>query len=133
MEPSTSLSFYGTITAPIAVVGALFEKHQSVTDGWLPFEDFVGTDGSTSLSPLSQRIAHRLGILARGPVSLLESYREVLVDHSVSASLVLPYHHPRRWIAGIGWIADTSNLSVCVLGETYIVAEAFVFREIDAL
>lgn len=68
---SLSFFFREGVEEPLAVAAALYERHREITDDWLPFEDFVN---ASAHAPLSVRIAHRYGVLAEGPVTLLEAY-----------------------------------------------------------
>jgi hypothetical protein len=117
---SLSFFFREGVEEPLAVAAVLYEHHREITDDWLPFEDFVN---ASAQAPLSVRIARRHGVLAEGPVALLEAYAGVLEGHGAVTNLFSP-RPPMRW-DGARWVEEPEGLSACVLGESYIVACRF--------
>ena len=122
---AVSLSFYfreGVADAP-AVVADLYERHRDITGSWLPFEGLVDAPAST---PLRRRIADRYGVLAEGPEPIITAYSEVLEQHGAKTGR-FSCRPPARW-DGETWVREPEGLSVCLLGESYIIAREFAVQ-----
>jgi hypothetical protein len=128
-KPIASLSFYfkDGVEDPLAVVATLHERHRELTDDWLRFERFLNASPDY---PLSRCIANRYGVLAEGPAPLVEAYSEVLREYGATTSNVLPTHAPGHRDR-VEWVEGLSNLSVCILGDSYVVASGFEAARLD--
>ena len=81
--PEASVSFYGEATDHLAVVGALYKRHVELVGDWIHFTQFMNRD------PV-EMIRGRYGMLAEGPMPLVESYAEVLEDFGISTKISEP-------------------------------------------
>jgi len=81
--PEASVSFYGEADDHLAVVGALYKRHLELVGNWIPFGRFM--NGNTV-----EMIRGRFGMLAEGPMPLVESYGRVLEDFNISAQITEP-------------------------------------------
>ena len=131
-QPEVSLSFYGAVESPPAVVAALYERHRELTDGWLPFERFLNISPEY---PLSRRIANCYGVLARGPTPLIAAYEEVMAVYGLKVSSIECTRPSKLWngerSATGKWLRDNSDLAVCILGDSYVVAADFEAARLD--
>jgi hypothetical protein len=107
VQPYALTSFHGTAPEPLAVVGALFERHVELVDDWIPFQKYFNSN-----IRLSELIEGSFGMLADGPEALVFAYEEVMQSYGVSTS-----HH-----ASIK--PKDAFLSVIVFDESYVIAEA---------
>jgi hypothetical protein len=81
--PRVSVSFYGEADNSLAVVGALYKRHIELVGNWIPFDRFM--NGNTV-----EMIRGRYGMLANGPLPLVESYSQVLESFEISTQLTEP-------------------------------------------
>lgn len=110
-QPRVVASFYGKVKDPLAVTGALYERHVELVERWIPFSKYL----NPCLS-LSQLIGGSFGMLAEGPQPLILAYEEVMASYGVSIS-----HHESNSIYPI--YDDT--LSVLIMDESYVIAKRF--------
>ena len=123
-DAQTDLFFRGKPSSPDEVVGQLLIAHREVTGGWFAFDRFLNeTCNPEELFELGY------GVLAKGPVFLLEAYEKVLSGASLKANLVNP--RPAGSWNGEKWVEDKTPLHVLVLGESYFVAEGFEERKVS--
>jgi len=118
VKPKTSTSFYGSVKDSLSVVGALYERHVELAGDWIPFQKFINSG-----IPLSELIAGSFGMLADGPAPLILAYEEVLQRYGISTSHIEP-KPPMSWRDG-KWVLDDTNLSVLILGNSYVIATDF--------
>jgi hypothetical protein len=118
-EQVTKLYFYSASPNPIATVGALFECHRALVDTWIPFERFI----NVLPKKLSQLLAASSGLLADGPVSLMEAYSCVLGEHGIHSSM-LPSQSPKFW-DGEKWVVSNVPLQAVIFESSYVVADRF--------
>lgn len=85
--PHSSVSFYGEAENHLAVVGALFKRHLELVENWIPFDRFLNRN------PV-EMIRGRYGMLADGPLPLIESYAKVLDSFGLSAGISNPRPAP---------------------------------------
>jgi hypothetical protein len=123
-SPHTLMSFYGKVEDPISVVGALYERHFALVEGWIPFHKYLNSG-----LPLSELIRGSFGMLAEGPDQLVLAYEEVMQRFGFSTS-----HHESgaamQW-DGEKWVQDRSPLSVMFFDESYVIAEGFTASAIQ--
>ena len=81
----TSTSFYGKVENPLAVVGALYQRHREIVGEWIPFHRFLNSDIG-----LTELIAGGFGMLAEGPEPLILAYEEVMRAQGFSTSHLDP-------------------------------------------
>jgi hypothetical protein len=105
-QPYALTSFYGSAADPLALVGALFERHVDLVGNWIPFQKYLNSD-----LRLSELIGGSFGMLANGPEQLIFAYEEVMRAHGVSTS----HHKSARPL--------DASLSVIIFDESYVIAE----------
>ena len=117
-KPHTSTSFYGKTQDPLSVVGALYERHVELAGDWIPFQKYIN-----SALRLSELIRGKFGMLADGPEPLVLSYEKIMQSFGFSTS----HHESRRpnYWNGEKWIEEKATLSVLILDQSYVIAEAF--------
>jgi hypothetical protein len=81
--PKASVSFYGEAKDHLAVVGALYKRHMELVGNWIRFSRFM--NGNTI-----EMVRGRYGMLAEGPMPLVESYAQVLEAFDISARITDP-------------------------------------------
>ena len=115
----TSTSFYGKTESPLAVVGALYQRHKELVGEWHPFHRFLNPDVG-----LSELISGGFGMLAEGPEPLVLAYEDVMRAHGFSAS----HLDPTKPVYGGGTerIGQNAPAYVLILDDSYVVAEQFV-------
>lgn len=79
-SPKALVSFYGETKDPLAVLIALMNCHSDLTDDYLPFGQFMNGN------PL-EMISGRYGVLAEGPMPLMESYAKVLDSFGIGTRI----------------------------------------------
>lgn len=107
-QPHVLSSFYGNVQDPLAVVGALIERHIELVGTWIPFSKYLNT-----CMPLSELIRGSFGMLAEGPETLVLAYEEVLRNYGVSVA-----HHKTA-------LEHYETLSILILNDAYVIANAF--------
>ena len=117
-RPHSLVSFYGKVEDPLSVVGALYERHFEMVEGWIPFHKYLNSG-----LPLSELIRGTFGMLADGPDQLVLAYEAVMQRFGLSTS----HHESRpadqmRW-NGETWVQDRSPLSIMFLDESYVIAD----------
>ena len=116
--PQASVSFYGEAKDHLAVVGALYERHLELVDNWIPFDRFM--NGNTI-----EMIRGRYGLLAKGPMPLMESYAQVLEAFDISASIC----NPRPAYYTNDEFSGLSEVAVLIFDtRSYVVATKFNAR-----
>ena len=119
--PRASLSFYGEAKEPLAVVIALMSCHSDLTGDGVPFDRYINGN------PL-EMIAGRYGMLADGPMPLIESYAEVLESFGIGTRIA------RRNLVALDDIGEFSGRpkpEVLVLTRgCFVVASTFNARRV---
>ncbi len=113
----------------MALVGALYERHQDSAEGWIPFPRFL----NASHPKLPTLLAGGHGLLADGPIPLMEAYAAVLLEHGVRASMLEPRPPQRLEVRGgpdpcyetHTLLEEDRDLAVLTLGESFVVAKSF--------
>ena len=80
--PNASVSFYGEAES-LTVLGALYQRHVELVSDWIPFGRFMN---GNSL----EIIRGRYGMLAEGPMPLVEAYAQVLERFKISNKVTEP-------------------------------------------
>ncbi len=118
-EPESVLHFRGSSPSPLAILGALYQQHLSVVGDWLRFSDGVSTSMFSTAPWLKEH-----GIVATGPVSVLESYKSVLESYGLLCSIP-PGRAPGRFRDG-KWDLGDIPVKCLLIGSNWVVAESFV-------
>jgi hypothetical protein len=81
--PQASISFYGEAEDPLAVFGALNERHIKLVNDWIPVGRFLNQNSL-------EIIRGRYGMLAEGPTPLVDAYAQVLERFKISSKVANP-------------------------------------------
>ncbi len=126
------VSFKGRPANVRTAVGALYEAHVSVVGDWVPFNTYF----NHLYKPCGKLLDAGSGMLARGPLRLIERYADTLKALGVRASIVAD-QRPFVWKDG-RWQTATSPLRLLLLENTwqecafsYVVAESFSGARVD--
>ena len=115
----TLTSFYGKTDSPLAVVGALYQRHKELVGQWIPFHRFLNCSVE-----LPELISGGFGMLAEGPEPLVLAYEDVMRAHGFSAS----HLDPTKPVYGGGKerFSQKTPAVVLILDDSYVVAEQFI-------
>ena len=120
--PKASVSFYGEAEEPLAVFGALYERHLELVSDSIPFGRFMN---GNSL----ETIRGRYGILAEGPTPLVEAYAQVLERFKISNKVTEP--KPASYTNDA--LSGLTEVGVLILNKAcYFVATSFNERRLGA-
>jgi hypothetical protein len=125
LEPQVDLYFTGNCASSQELIGALYQKHLKLTDGWIPFAQFF----NMANDPI-QLFRGSAGKLAGGPKCLLNGYSQVLA----AAGLVTSFSKERRpvhWDETHQWVEQRSDLSIVGIGSSYFVAREFKAHRLE--
>jgi hypothetical protein len=117
-EDRASLYFTGKAPDPFAIIGALYHLHRDVCDDWKPFDAYLNRPAD-----LPELLADGYGLLASGPVFLMEKYAEIVQRVGLRTSIT--DRSPAKYWDGADWIKQAEYLKLLHLGESYIIAERF--------
>ena len=118
--PEASVSFYGEADDHLAVVGALYERHLELVGDWIPFGRFMNGN-------IVQMIRGRYGMLAAGPLPLVESYSQVLESFNIGTKIAepKPAYYTNDEFSGMAEVAVLILKKRC-----YVVAPKFTERQL---
>ena len=119
----TSLYFGQPTDKPYELFVNIYHIHRQLTQNQLPFDIFLN-----KLVPTIELCKSPAGLFARGPVKLMEAYKDELERHTMNPSIV-GEHHPKRSLNGHP-IDETEIVKVLVIGDSYVVAETFDFQRV---
>ena len=120
---SAKAFFYRAPVSADAAVGALYEAHQNAVGPWISFGRYLNRAPS-----LSKLLAAGNGLLAGGPVPLLNTYKETLCPHGVKPDLRFT-HPPRAW-DGTQWRQlERQGTKALILSDSYVVGNGFAARQ----
>ena len=112
------LFFNGKATNPEQLLGGLFEAHYDCVDDWIEFDRYININ-----SNLSKLFSDGYGLLADGPLFLLEKYSDVLRAQGISWSITNK-SNPSYWENG-AFHEYSKNLEMIHFGGSYVVADEF--------
>lgn len=120
LHPQVSVSFHGEVDDALAVVGALYNRHVELVGHWISFDRFLNGD------PVKM-IQGRFGMLAEGPLPLIQAYAEVLDSYGIGAQVTEPkppsYTNDEE--------SNLAELTAMILsGRCFVVAEKFSARRL---
>lgn len=106
-----------------SLLGALVEAQRDAVGNWFPLDRFLNLPGrSTDIL----RGGH--GLLAEGPVSLLDTFGRVLDNHNINHSSLAP--RDPVWWNGDQWITETDQLHALIVGDSFVVAPSFTEKSL---
>lgn len=112
------LYFRGTPSDPLSLFGALTEAQRGLLGNWFPIDHFLNLPGRSA-----DILRYGHGLLAKGPVSLLDTIANVLDNYGIKHSRPA-LRAPLRW-NGNSWVPDTEQLWALIAGDSFVVAPAF--------
>lgn len=105
------------------VIGKLYEKHTSLVNCWIPFDDCFN-----ELLNLPKLINYGHGKLAEGAEKLIIGYQEVLQECGFKSSYIS--RPPMQWNDKQGWIAEDNDLQVLIIDKSYAIANEFTAKQL---
>jgi len=122
-QDSASAFFRGAPPDPYAAIGAIYAAHRRATGNWIGLETHLNDE-----IELSDLLSGGHGLLAKGPISLLMSYKQALGRYGVEVEICSP------WPPG-GWHKSQdaqrrlrAETKALLLGNSYIVGIGWVLR-----
>jgi hypothetical protein len=118
--PCSSVSFYGEAKNHLAVVEALLKQHVRLVGDGIPFDRFMNGN------PV-EMVGGRYGMLADGPMPLMESYVKVLESFGISSNTTEPRPAPYT----NDELSGLAEVGVLILKKRcYFVATDFIARRL---
>jgi hypothetical protein len=114
------LYFSGQCKDPAMLFYHLYLTHKSLFKIYQPFNISFGDDTNTST-----RFQYTNGLLAEGPKKLITKYADCLKQNGLDYSII--GERPATCWDGKQFVNENKNLKVFLLGDTYIIAEDFLF------
>jgi hypothetical protein len=93
------------------IIGELYKTHNDNTEGYIPFGEYVNFR-------IDKLLDGGIGIFAKGPINLLDSYKNVLTKYGYMTNL-LPLHYKNE-----------QDYRLLVMGNSYVVAKNFSAHKI---
>ena len=112
---NASAYFNGTPSSALAVVGGLYEAHQREVGDWFSLQEFVNAGVLTS-----ELLRSGNGLLAQGPIPLLEIYKEVTERHGIQVEIQSPYPPSGRMSSPARQNRLRNESKVLLIGESFI-------------
>jgi hypothetical protein len=106
---------------PHKFITRLLEVHENATGGWIPLDQYINYGHLSLLQLCSSSSA----LFAKGPISLLKIYLELMEDFEMRPRLIGEYE-PTILIDG-EYVAETNLKEVLIMGSSYVIAEEFEF------
>ena len=115
LQSRAFLHFAAAPTDPDRVVGRLWANHVQLVDDWIPFERYINQE-----LPLPTLLASGSGLVATGPLFIIEAYAEILESEYCEPTIKeLPS-------------ARAASASLTHFGESYVIAEGVTARRLPA-
>jgi hypothetical protein len=121
-QQTGSAFFQGAPDDVRAAVGVLYEAHQRQTHGWISFDAYFNRS-----QPLSALLATGNGLLARGPLSLLALYRDVLNVFGTQV-YILFLRDPEQWDGREWKPLNGTEAKLLKLGSSYVIGVSWSAR-----
>jgi hypothetical protein len=120
-EPFSQLNFIGPCSRHEDVLWRLYERHRAVAFPWIPFERYLNP------AVIESGLASGSGVLADGPVRLLQEYAAVVAESDLDPYFPYPPRPAHWWDEDRRcWVDEDQKLSVLILGSaSYIVGTDF--------
>ena len=121
---SASAFFYGAPINADAAVGTLYEAHQNAVGSWIRFGKHLNTPPG-----LAKLLTAGNGLLAAGPLPLLNVYKEALRPLGVNVDIRFPLP-PRTW-DGTHWrqLEQENNTKALLLGTSYVIGTGWASEQ----
>lgn len=121
---TVQLYFNGSTSSPEKIIVQLYEKHQQVTNAWIPFHQYFNPE-----LPLRKLLMSSHGLLANGPTILLKEYADIVVAAGITVSMGT--ETPRLYWNGEARVPYPEGLKAVIIGNSYVVAEKFEVQRIN--
>jgi hypothetical protein len=122
-QRQVSLYFGQGTSRPHELFVNIYNIHSLVTMARVPFEKHINK--GLSILDLCRSTS---GLFARGPIKLLEAYKEELEKYQMNPT-VIHGHNPKRWVNG-QQVDETEIVKVLAIGDSYVVGETFDFQRV---
>ena len=107
-QKQCELYYRGSITDRNELIGALYNKHKEIMRGWIDLDHFIN-------QKLDWLFQGELGLVATGPNELINEYKKIFEERSLSASIIPSWREPHK-------------KKLIVFGKSYVIAEDFKFE-----
>ena len=118
------LYFSGQCNDPAKLFYHLYLTHKNLFKSYQSFNISFGDDTN-----ISTRFQYTNGLLAEGPKKLLTKYADCLKQNGLDYSII--GERPATCWDGKQFVPESENLKIFLLGDTYIIAEDFLFTTKD--
>lgn len=119
-QQRVALYFNGRPNDRLSLLGSLVEAHYRTVGEWIPFTQYMN---SALFAPSCCLLDSGSGLLAEGPIKLIDEYRAVLHTYGIRHSSP-PAREPTWW-DGTRWQPETEELYVLIIGSSFIVGPGF--------
>ena len=120
-QRQTNLYFGRPTDRPYELFVNIYNIHRQLTRNRIPFDKYLNTALTTI-----ELCKSTTGLFAKGPIKLMEAYKEELERHNMNPTIV-GEHKPKRWLNG-HQVDETEIVKVLVIGDSYVVGEIFDFQ-----
>lgn len=122
-QQQTNLYFGRPTDRPYELFANIYNIHQQLTKNGISIEKYLNNTLATI-----ELCKSTTGLFARGPIKVMEAYKEELERHNMSPTLV-GGHNPKRRMNG-HQVDATAIVKVLVIGDSYVVGETFDFQRV---
>ncbi|WP_144456751.1 hypothetical protein [Niallia taxi] len=120
-KQTANLFFQGETTNIKGVIADLFLRHQHLTEGLIPFVQYINTyKEGHAFGDLEWLLSAKQGLFADGPAELMQVYEEVLNIYGLKTSLLPSDVNP-----------PCSECKIFLFGGSYIIARDFNEVKLD--
>jgi hypothetical protein len=120
-QRQTNLYFGRPTDRPYELFVNIYNIHQQLTKNRIPFHKCLNNALTTI-----ELCKSTTGLFAKGPIKILEAYKEELERHNMNPTIV-GGHNPKRWLDG-HQVDETEIVKVLVMGDSYVIGETFDFQ-----
>lgn len=124
---SASAYFTGVPSNSLAAVGAIVDAHWAAVNDWFSVTRYLNK--STTLKSL---LESGDGLLAQGPLPLLEIYRLALKEHGTEVQIVSPYPSGGRLSDPETRTRRITESRVLLMGSSYAIGIGWHFSDVPA-
>lgn len=117
-QPTADLYFKGTTENVSGLIGELYLKHLNITQDWIPSTEYFN-----DLVDIKDLIMSGYGLLANGPLKIIQRYSEVLSKFNIIPSIIS--NGIVRYWDGASWVNGPEPYRVLVFGSSYVIAKEF--------
>ncbi|MCQ4088445.1 hypothetical protein [Saccharibacillus sp. JS10] len=110
LEPTQELYFKGESKNVFKIIGELLIQHQKIMDNWIDFQHYFNGD-------LEWLLKQSQGLLAKGPESIITTYKKVLEINQLHPSV-------------IKFDLKLKKSLVAIMGKSFIICEEVEFNRI---